>query len=643
MPYRLKNSKSPYLRSVADEPVEWYEWSEEAFIGAKREDKPILLSIGASWCHWCHVMSHECFRNPEISEIINENFIPIKVDRDERPDIDRRYQEAVTLISGSSGWPLTAFLTPDGKAFFGGTYFPPDERYGRVGFKSILKRVIEVYRNEKDRIIEASNELFDKIAFHERTEIDSLPSEEFIINKAKEILSLIDMRHGGFGTKVKFYFSPTIEFLLDMYIIEPSESMRIALMTTLDSIAMGGVYDHILGGFFRYSTDDRWLIPHFEKMLYDNALLLRLYTKAWRRFKKELYLDIINGIIRYYKEYGSHGDGGFYASQDADIGHLDEGGYYIFSYDEVKDILTQEEFNIIRLHFDIDEEGEMEGKNILHIAKTPEQISLIHGIPIDRVKELIRSAKEKMLSYRNRRELPFIDKTLYTDLNGMMIESLSIAGRLLKKRDLISMAERSAKRILKENYKEERLFHSEGIKGFSDDYIFLAMGLLELFQVTGKDEYIRESIKLTDMAIDLFSDNGGLLFDTEEIKDEGYLRIRKKTIQDNPNESPNGVAPCLMMCLYNLTDNKKYMDVAMNIMKESIPYIEAYPVYTGSLMRSLLSYYRGIRKVETKDYLEDALHDLYPFNLVVRKEVDGSIVCHKDRCERFSDYPFFFQ
>ncbi|GAB6183043.1 thioredoxin domain-containing protein [Thermodesulfovibrio hydrogeniphilus] len=636
---RLKNSKSPYLRKASQDLVDWHDWSDEAFKKAKLEDKPILLSIGAVWCHWCHVMAHECYRNHKIAEFINQNFIPIKVDRDERPDIDRRYQEAVHILAGTGGWPLTVFLTPEGHAFFGGTYFPPEPRYGKPSFLELLQRVIDVYRSGRDKIEGAAEEVTKLMEIQKKQESTELPSIEFINEKVKQILSSIDLQNGGFGKNPKFYFAPTLEFLLDFNIIKPMEIINQLIIKTLDKMAMGGVYDHLLGGFFRYSTDDKWLIPHFEKMLYDNALLLKLYAKAWRMFKKELYLEVVNGIVRYYRDYGSSPDVGFFSSQDADIGELDEGGYYTFTYEDIEKILTSNEFRIISQYFGVSKHGNFHNsKNVLYIAKTPEEIAEIEKMSSQAVKEIINSAKAKMLKYREQRETPYIDNTIYTDLNGMMIESLAISGRLLKNPELIAMAERAVRRIFKENYRNGKLLHSQDVEGFADDYVFFAKGLFELYQVTANEEYLTESLNLVKKALELFSDNGGLLYDTAEGKEQGYLRLRSKVVFDNPAQSSNGVLPYLLICFYNLTADKSYMDLSIKMLNELVPYIESNPIFTGSSLRSLFAYSIGIRKIETRDYFEEALYDIYPFAIVLKKDIDGVIICQNERCEKFDDY-----
>ncbi len=641
---RLKNSKSPYLRKASQDLVDWYEWSEEAFKTAKLEDKPILLSIGAIWCHWCHVMAHECYQNKVIAEFINKNFIPIKVDRDERPDIDRRYQEAVHIIAGTGGWPLTVFLTPVGEAFFGGTYFPPEPRYDRPGFLELLQRIIDIYRSKRDKIVGAAGEITKMMEIQQKLEISELPPIEFIEEKVEKIISSIDLENGGFGKSPKFYFSTTLEFILDFSIIKPSEIIQHALTKTLDKIAMGGVYDHLLGGFFRYSTDERWLIPHFEKMLYDNALLLKLYSKAWRKFKKETYLEIVNGIIRYYKHFGSDPDGGFYASQDADIGELDEGGYYTFTYEELEKILTNDELKTVYQHFGISRNGNFHNsKNVLFISKTLEQISTVEKISLMEVKKLVNSAKIKMLNYRQQRETPYIDKTIYTDLNGIMIESAAISSRFLENQELIYMAEKAVKRIFKERYRNGKLLHSQDVEGFADDYVFFAKGLFELYQVTTNENYLKESINIVKKAIELFSDNGGLLYDVSEGKEEGYLRLKNKVVFDNPAQSPNGILPYLLICFYNLTGDKFYVDLAIKMFKELVPYIELNPIFTGSALSSLLAFYYGIRKIETRDYFREALNDLYPFNIVINKDIDGVIICHNERCEKFEFYKSFYE
>ena len=390
MSNRLLKAKSPYLRKSAYQPVDWYEWSEEAFRKAKEDDKPILLSIGGVWCHWCHVMAHESFENEEVARIINENFVPIKVDRDERPDIDKRYQEIVFALTGSGGWPLTVFLTPEGEPFFGGTYFPPEDRWGKPGFKNLLLRILQLWKEDRERLLSLAKQIFQSLEFQNKVSYMSKINKSILDKGLKHILLMIDYQNGGIGSAPKFHHSKIWEFLIYRYFFTKDKNLLKVIELSLDAMAKGGVYDHLLGGFFRYSTDERWIVPHFEKMLYDNAELLQLYSLAYQIIPKKLYERTAKGIVEYYKKEASDPEGGFYASQDADIGLLDEGGYYTFSLKEIEKILSPKELKVAMSYFGIKETGQMHhdpSKNVLYLHMDEEEVSQKTGIPLDEIKK----------------------------------------------------------------------------------------------------------------------------------------------------------------------------------------------------------------------------------------------------------------
>jgi len=642
MAKRLSNALSPYLKKAADQPVDWYEWGEEAFSEAKKQDKPILLSVGGVWCHWCHVMAHESFENEEIAAYINAHFIPVKVDRDERPDIDRRYQDVVLRIAGSGGWPLTVFLTPEGKAFFGGTYFPPDDSWQRAGFTTIMKKLVELYQQDKWRVTTVAEELFKgTLATSSVTSQGDLP-EELLRGTPSFLLSSLDREHGGFGSAPKFYHACAYEFLMNHVLVSGDEPLRQAVETSLDAMAKGGVYDHLLGGFFRYSTDAEWLVPHFEKMLYDNAELLRVYSIASSIYGKDLYRSVCDGIIRYYRDFGTDEAGGFHASQDADIGTLDEGGFYTFSADEINSILRPDESKVISLYFGIKATGPLHhdpSKNVLHLAKEPAEIAQELGAPLAEVRKLIASGRHKLLDYRSgSREAPFIDRTVYTNYNGLMIEALCVAGNLLADRRCIDMAERAARHILSTYWHDGRLLHRQGLDGFSEDYLFLAKGLLRLFESTQNDTYRSVAVELVDKALELFWDSADWGFFDARPEGQGYLSIPVKNIQDTPVESANGIAPSLLLLLTSLTGDTKYREYAEQTLRAFSTLLSEYPMASHSYFLSLQAYVRGIRTVETTQYFEEALRAYGPHRFVIMKEVSGVVVCTKETCRTYPSF-----
>ncbi|HMK59834.1 MAG TPA: thioredoxin domain-containing protein [Dissulfurispiraceae bacterium] len=643
MPNRLKHSDSPYLLKAAEQPVDWFEWGEEAFDEARRRDCPILLSVGGVWCHWCHVMAHESFEDAEIAKLINDHFVPIKVDRDERPDIDKRYQEAVIHISGSGGWPLTAFLTPEGKIFFGGTYFPPEERWHKPGLKMLIVKLAELYHKDRHRIEEAANELYNNILIN--ASIDTRSSiDEMIIGKGiSSLLAAVDRDYGGLGKAPKFHHASAFEFLINYNFFEKNEEIGRVIVGALDAMAKGGIYDHLLGGFFRYSTDQSWNIPHFEKMLYDNSELLKLYAIAYKVFGKELYRSTAAGIVDYYIKYGCDEKGAFFTSQDADIGILDEGGYYAFSEDELHHILTRDEYNVTSLHFGIGTVGALhhdESKHVLFLNATPQQIATRINKTIDNVITLIGSAKGKMLQYREQnREMPYIDKSVYSNWNGLMIEGLCVAGNMLGIDEYKKIAERAALIVLDEYYHDGWILHRKGIDGFLEDYIFFASGLVELFQATQNNKYLRVAAELADSAIELFWDNEAWGFFDAMPGEKGYLGIGQKNIQDAPVRSANGVAPRLLTQLGDITGVEKYMDYAEKSLKAFVLLAHEHPTMSYSYLASTHAYFSGTYKVETSHFLQQALEDFRPYKLVIRKDIDGALICEKNTCKVFDKYP----
>lgn len=639
MPNRLINARSPYLRKSAHQPVDWYEWSEEAFEKARREDKPILLSIGAVWCHWCHVMAKESFEDPEIAKIINENFVAVKVDRDERPDIDRRYQEVVIALTGSGGWPLTVFLTPDGNAFFGGTYFPPDDRWGRPGFKSLLLRIAQLWKEDKSRIIRSAQSIYESLSSYSSQSFKDYADQSLLEKGISTLLASIDYQYGGLGSAPKFHHAKAFELLLYHHFFNPSPLLQKALEISLDSMAKGGIYDHLLGGFFRYSTDDRWIVPHFEKMLNDNAELLSLYSKAYQVFGKELYKKTAEGIINYYKKYGTDQEGGFYASQDADIGELDEGGYYTFSLRELEEVLSPQELKVASLYYDVQERGEMHhdpSKNVLFVAMEEEEIAKLLNMPLEEVKSLLESAKRKLLAYREeKRSMPYIDKTIYTNWNSLMVEALCDYYKAFKDPWAKEFAQKTIERLLRDFYLDGKVLHTHDVDGFSEDYLFLAKALLSIYEITQERRYLELSMEITNKALELFWDSAGWGFYDSAVEGQGLLKLRLKNLQDTPTQSVNGSAGLLLLTLGTISGEGKFIDYGEKTLQAFARFVREVPMVSHSYLISLYAYLRGIYKVETEEFFEPALFFFRPFKFVVKSSVDGLVVCEGSTCQRY--------
>ena len=454
----LARASSAYLRSAMHQPIQWHEWGEEAFAAAQRDNKPMLLDVGAVWCHWCHVMDRESYDDPEIAAIVNEHFIAVKVDRDERPDIDSRYQAAVQAVSGQGGWPLTAFLTPDGKPFYGGTYFPPHDGYGRPSFRRVLLSIANAYKEKNGDVVEQAKMVESAIA----------QSESFAGKGARVSASVIaailtsafrmyDPQHGGFGQAPKFPHPSALDLLIERYAGGGDENLRSLIVTTLEHMANGGVYDQLAGGFHRYSVDERWVVPHFEKMCYDNSELLKNYVHAYQATGTQFFADVARDIIRWMDEWLSDRErGGFYASQDADISMDDDGDYFTWTLDETRAVLNAEESQVAALHYDINEVGEMHhnpAKNVLYVRTPVEEVTRRMNLAPERVKDLLASAKKKMYAARLERPTPYVDKTVYVGWNSLCVSAYLEAAKVLHLDGARRFALRSLDRVLSEAWK----------------------------------------------------------------------------------------------------------------------------------------------------------------------------------------------
>src|SRR6201997_3602143 len=433
----LAQASSAYLRSAMHQPIHWHEWGDEAFAAAQRENKPMLLDIGAVWCHWCHVMDRESYDDPEVARIVNENFIAVKVDRDERPDIDSRYQAAESAISGQGGWPLTAFLTPDGKPFYGGTYFPPDDQWGRPSFKRVLTSIASAYREKHADVSEQSKMVERAISKSESfLGRNGLFSPSVIASIVKSVLGMFDERNGGFGQAPKFPHPGALDLLMGEYARTGDERLKHVIVTTLEHMAKGGMYDQLAGGFHRYSVDERWVVPHFEKMCYDNSELLKNYVHGYQVTGDEFFANVARDIIRWMDEWLSDRErGGFYASQDADYSMDDDGDYFTWTLEEARAVLTEDEAQVAALRYDINEIGEMHhnpAKNVLYVRASLDEIAARMKLSRDRVGELLESAKKKMYAARLQRPTPFVDKTVYVGWNSLSVSAYLQAARILK-------------------------------------------------------------------------------------------------------------------------------------------------------------------------------------------------------------------
>src|SRR2546425_4262025 len=508
-------ASSSYLRSAMRQPIRWHEWGEEAFEEAKRENKPILLDIGAVWSHWCHVMDRESYDDPEIAQLVNERFVAVKVDRDERPDIDSRYQVAVSSISGQGGWPLTAFLTPDGKPFYGGTYFPPNDHYGRPSFKRVLLAISDAYREKNGEVVEQARMVESALSNAESFAGRSGEFSPKVIDQIVEsAMKMFDPRNGGFGTAPKFPHPAALDLLMDQYVRTGDEKLRDAVVISLEKMAHGGVYDQLAGGFHRYSVDERWVVPHFEKMCYDNSELLKNYVHAYQATGSEFFAAIARDIIRWMDDWLSDRQhGGFYASQDADYSMDDDGDYFTGTLQEARSVLMEEEAIVACLHYEINEIGEMHhnpAKNVLYVRASVEEIGKRLSLPLESVQAVLQSAKEKMYAARLKRPTPYVDKTVYVGWNALCVSAYLEAAKALGHESVRHFAIRSLDRILADAWHPERgLSHvvaysdpsaeRREIRGMLDDYASTAVACLDAYEATADLSYFNFATNIADV------------------------------------------------------------------------------------------------------------------------------------------------
>jgi len=589
----LARASSSYLRSAMHQPVRWHEWGEEAFEAARRENKPILLDIGAVWCHWCHVMDRESYDDPEIAQIVNQRFVAIKVDRDERPDVDSRYQVAVQALSGQGGWPLTAFLTPDGKPYFGGTYFPPDEHYGRPSFRRVLLAISDAYHQKNGDVNEQAKLVEGAIAQSESFAAKSGDVSPRVVDEiVRAALKMFDPEHGGFGSAPKFPHPSALDLLIDLDrtrgaalrettgdTARGNDEIRNVFTLTLEKMARGGVYDQLAGGFHRYSVDERWVVPHFEKMSYDNSELLKNYVHAYQATGSEFFNNVARDIIRWIDEWLSdRKHGGFYASQDADISLEDDGDYFTWTVDEVKAVLTEKEAQVACLHYDINEVGEMHhnpAKNVLYQRAPVEEIAIRLKLSTGEVREILESAKKKMYAARLQRTTPYVDKTVYVSWNALCVSAYLTAASVLHLDDARRFALRSLDRILAEAWNsgaglKHVIAYSDpesarrNTTGFLDDYACTANACLDAYESTADLSYFRIARQITDQMIARFYDSvSGGFFDAQPTPESlGVLSAARKPFQDSPTPAGNPMAAIALLRLHGYTGEAGYRERA---------------------------------------------------------------------------------
>ncbi|KPU46024.1 cellobiose 2-epimerase [Oxobacter pfennigii] len=627
---KLINEKSPYLLQHAHNPVDWYPWSEEAFEKARQEDKPIFLSIGYSTCHWCHVMEKESFEDEDVAEILNKHFVSIKVDREERPDVDSIYMAVCQSLTGSGGWPLTIFMTPDKKPFYAGTYFSKRNRYGRIGLVELLNEIKKSWDEKREELIKSSDEITAAIKSSSIVYDDAFVGKETVKECFMGLQNFYDTLYGGFGNSPKFPTPHNLLFLMRYYKSQGDEKALNIVENTLISMYKGGVFDHVGYGFSRYSTDRKWLVPHFEKMLYDNALMALAYTEAYQITRKTIYKEIAQKIFTYVMRDMISPEGGFYSAEDADS-EGEEGKFYVWTTEDVMEA-AGEGGELFLKYYDITERGNFEGKNIPNLIQS--DIDEIESN--NELKHKLDLIRKKLFDYREKRIHPLKDDKILTSWNGLMIAALSLGGRVFKNDEYIMESKKAADFLLEKLVRKDGrllLRYREGETanlGYLDDYAFLIWGLIELYQALLDPLYLKKALKLNEDMIKLFWDDeaGGLyLYGT----DSEELITRPKEIYDGAMPSGNSVSLYNMLRLYNFSGNESLKEKAHEIIKSFGGIVNDTPMYYTFYMLGVMFSISETKEILVAGKREDAetqhilneINDVFlPFATVVLN--DGS-------------------
>ena len=591
MPNRLKDETSPYLLQHADNPVDWYPWGDEALERAKTEDKPILLSVGYSACHWCHVMERESFENPDIAALMNQNFVSIKVDREERPDIDSIYMSAVQAMTGHGGWPMTVFLTPEGKPFYGGTYFPPEDRGGMAAFPRVLEAMADTYRNKRGDIVLTTNKLVEQMKQMTAgfRSIDPLTAD--VLDQARQTMaSQFDDKYGGIGMEPKFPQPMTYEFLLRHHVRTGDPKSLEMVETTLTRMAIGGIYDQLGGGFHRYSTDMFWLVPHFEKMLYDNALLVKLYLHAYQVTGKPLYRRVVEETSAYVKREMTAPEGGFYSAQDADSEGV-EGKFFVWRPEEIGEVLGAEDADVFNEYFGVTVQGNFEGHTILSVVGDPQSMAEKKGLSEDHLSQVVERSKRQLLEARATRVHPGRDDKVLTAWNGLMLAAFSEAAAVLGNDEYATIAEQNAAFLVDTMVEGGRLLrtYKDGkakLNGYLEDYAFMISGLLALHEATFGARWMEEAITLGRSMVDLFWDAGaGQFYDTGA--DHETLVVRPRDLTDNAIPSGSSMAVDVLLRLAVITGDPELQRIASTALRSVRELMARYPTGAGHWLSAL--------------------------------------------------------
>lgn len=592
---RLIHETSPYLLQHAHNPVDWYAWSEEALARARAEDKPIFLSIGYSACHWCHVMEHESFEDAETAALMNDLFVNIKVDREERPDLDAIYMEAVQAMTGQGGWPMSVWLTPDGKPFHGGTYYPKEPRYGMPGFQQVLNAVADAYRTQRERVVDQAGRLTAMLNRTASLAADGGEVGSDTLDAAlEEMRRYFDDQDGGFGSQPKFPQPMTLDFALTQYRRTGDLDALYMAELTLEKMAKGGIYDQLGGGFHRYSVDGYWLVPHFEKMLYDNAQLLRTYLHAWQAVRRPLYRRVVEETIDYVLREMTAPEGGFYSTQDADSeGH--EGKFFVWTPAEIEAALDPHSAAIFETYYGVSDRGNFEGKNILSVVRTPENVAQRFRVGVDEVEQVLAESRRKLFAVREGRIKPGRDEKILAEWNGLMIHALAECGAALGRADALEAAVNAANFVLAQmSQPDGRLLrtYKDGrarLNAYLEDYAAMIRGLLALYEATFDLRWLGEAARLAQVALAQFHDpaNGGF-FQTGI--DHEQLVARRKDLVDNAIPSGNSLMAESLLRLAVLLDKPDYRHAALRVVLMLKDAMASQPTGFGRLLGVLDAY-----------------------------------------------------
>lgn len=601
MPNALATETSPYLLQHQNNPVDWRPWGEEALALAKSEDRPIFLSIGYSACHWCHVMEHESFENAELAATLNENFVCIKVDREERPDLDQIYMNAVQSMTGRGGWPMSVFLTPDLKPFYGGTYWPPTAQRGMPGFDQVLEAVVDAWTNRREQALEMADQLTEKLAAVVTAEADSEVALdlELLLGAGRQLESTFDATHGGFGAAPKFPHTMDLGVLMRLWKTTGREAWLDIARTTLSSMAAGGIYDHLGGGFARYSVDERWLVPHFEKMLYDNALLAGVYTEAFAATGDAAFKRIACETLDYIARDMTSPDGAFYSTEDADSPQLDgsdgpdeEGLFYTWKPEEIRKIIGEEEADTFCRVYDVTPIGNFERRNVLALPKTIATQAKMMGVNAEDLTRELVGWRTKLFTAREKRPRPGLDDKVLASWNGLMIEAMARAGAAFGEAKYVGAANRAADFVLeKMRDVDGRLLHTSRageakLAGYLDDYTAVANGLISLYEATFDERRLEQAAALLEVVLERFADEGsGGFFYTAD--DHEKLIVRNKDLTDNATPGGNSLAATALVRLGKLTGEAKYLDAAHKTLLAAAPLMQKAPTAMGQMLAAL--------------------------------------------------------